>query len=109
MFKVKISYDNITIGPKSVDVDELVAATWAQHLTEMGYFRTSNAYCIITRLDRPDWIHVLATKMRCAPADFYNTDGSGVSDRAKGHYLRIYSKDQHTIHPKILRKMLPCP
>lgn len=101
MSGIKISLDDITLGPK--EPDELQAVTWAFELNNQGYRRTSNAYCAIGKIDRDDWHIVLATKMRCAPADFYMTDGSGLSEHWKNHYIRTHTTDKHTVAPAILR------
>ena len=103
-YKCKIKLDDITIGPNT-EPDELVATTWAYDLTEKGYRRTSNAYCTVARVDRADWLEVLAKERRCSVADFYNVDGSGVGDQHRDYYVRVHSKDKHTVHPFIVRKM----
>ena len=54
--KIKISLNQITYGPKTRDVDELVAFTCAGELMEKGYRRVSNAYCTVARIDREDWL-----------------------------------------------------
>lgn len=104
MFKVKITLDQITYGPKfGTHLDELVSRVYAQELLSKGYRRTSNAYCMVSRIDRDDWIEILAKQLRCAPADFYKLDGTGIDDRWRDHYVRCYSKDKHTVHPNILK------
>lgn len=78
-------------GPRTTDktVAELIA---------MGYRRTSNAYGLVTRIDRDDWLEVLAVAMRRAPADFILRDGTGrVSPRWEDYYRRTLSKDTHTV------------
>lgn len=101
--KVKITRDKITIGPQ--EPDEFDIMFWTHHLKKEGYIRTSNAYCMIGRPDREDWIDVMATKMNCCNADFYMKDGSGPSPQWKEHYVRTYSQDKHTVAPEIIRKM----
>jgi len=103
--KIKISPDDITYGPKDFDMDEVSSFTYSGDLMLKGYRRTSNAYCMISRIDREDWLDVLATKMRTCVADFYNKDGSGVSDRWRDHYIRVYSKDTLTVSPAIYNKI----
>lgn len=103
--KVKIQFSEITYGPKSQDVDELLAFTFVGELIEKGYRRVSNAYCRIARIDRDDWLDFMATKIGCAVADFYAKDGSGVSDQWKDHYIRMYSKDVLVVHPEILYRI----
>lgn len=99
-FKVKITKDDITFGPKDV-IHPLVALTVASELNQQGYRRCSNAYCMIARIDRDDWLDVLAKERRCSRADFYNVDGSGISNQHRDHYIRVHSKDEHTVHPAV--------
>jgi hypothetical protein len=103
MFKCKITFDQITYGPKTDSLESSVAMAYAQELKEKGYRKTSNAYCIVSRIDREDWLEVLAKQMRCSVAHFYNADGSGISDHWRDHYVRCFSKDKHTVHPDILK------
>jgi len=102
-FKCKISFDDITYGPVTDEVDKLVAITFAKELTDQGYRRTSNAFCTVRRIDREDWVTVLAKERHCSIADFYDVDGSGISDRHRDHYCRCFSKDEHVVHPSIVR------
>ncbi len=104
MFKCKISRSDITIGPTEPE-DEEQAKKVANYLMAQGYRKTSNAYCLISRVDREDWLDVLAKERRCSRADFYNVDGSGVGDQHRGHYIRVFSKDNHTVAPEVLRFM----
>ena len=103
--KMKISLNDITYGPKTQLVDELTSFTYSGELLEKGYRRVSNAFCRIARIDREDWLDFMATKINCAVADFYNKDGSGVSDSWKDHYVRRYSKDVLVVHPEILYRI----
>lgn len=102
-WKIKIREDQLTIGPWAPD--ELEMFVWPRQLNDQGYRRVSNAFCKIARIDRTDWLDVLAKHMNCSRADFYNVDGSGVSDRWKDQYVRCYSKDCHTVSPAIFRKI----
>ena len=104
MFKVKIQVPgDITIGP--INPTDAEAAQAAIELMREGYHRTSNAYCTISRIDRDDWLNVLAKERRCSVADFYSVDGSGVSDSWKDYYIRPHSKEKQTVHPKVLRSI----
>ena len=103
LFKVKITEKDVTYGP--TDPDELTAETFAIDLAKKGYQGISNAYCIVGRIDRNDWIEVLAKARNCSPSRFYKLDGSGVDPREKEYYIRSYTKDKLTIHPKIYQRM----
>ena len=103
--KVKITLNQITYGPRTTNVDELLAFTIAGELLEKGYRRVSNAYCRVARIDRDDWLDYMATQMKCCVADFYNKDGSGVPDHWRDHYVRCYSTDELVVHPEILYRI----
>lgn len=108
-FKVKIKEADITFGPKTEEeINALGAMTvelYAKELIEKGYRKTSNAYCRVARIDREDWVKVLAKERFCSVADFYNVDGSGIGDQHRDYYIRTHSKDELTVHPLILRKI----
>lgn len=105
MFKVKISPENITYGPKTFDVDPVVAMTIAGQLLFNGYRKTSNAYCQVSRIDCDDWLDVLAKEMNCARADFMCVNGGGVEDHWRDYYIRVYSRDNLTVSPAVLKFM----
>ncbi len=85
--------------------DEFEAFVVAGNLHNQGYRRTSNKYKIVSRIDRDDWLDVLAKSMNCTRADFYKLDGSGVADNWKDHYIRCYSKDKLTVSELVYRQM----
>jgi hypothetical protein len=94
--KVKITLEDITYGP--LDPDDVAAFATAGELMLKGYRKTSNAYCMIARIDRSDWLEVMARKRNCSVADFY-------SDRHRDHYIRSFSEDSYTVHPKVMAFM----
>ena len=98
-----MSLDNITIGTNNPSEDEV--NNLVDFLIKAGYRKTSNAYCIVNRIDRDDWLEVLAECMKCSVANFYKRDGSGVPDGWRDHYIRCYSKDQHIVHPLVIKKI----
>jgi hypothetical protein len=104
-FRCKISLDEITYGPKTEEVDDVTVFTISGGLIAQGYRKVSNAFCRVAKIDRDDWVQVLATQLNCAPADFYKMDGSGISDRWRDHYVRMHSKKVLTVHPDIVRKI----
>ena len=85
--------------------DELTAFLKAGDLTQKGYRKISNKYKIVSRIDRDDWMDVLAKKLNCCRADFYMLDGSGIADNWKDHYIRVYSEDKLTVSPEIYKLM----
>lgn len=66
----------------------------AEQLIARGYRRTSNKYRIVSRIDRPDWIAVLAEEMRRAPADFYVPGEPDPAGNWCDYYRRVLSKDK---------------
>lgn len=104
MMNHKIKPEDVTVG--TYDMGEFEARMLAQDLIDKGYRRTSNAYCHVNRIDRDDWLDVLAKERRCSRADFYNQDGSGIGDQHRDYYVRVHSKDQHTV-PPIMIRMIP--
>jgi hypothetical protein len=105
---VKIKASDITYGPQTLEkLDELYIITAAHDLYLKGYRRMSNAYCCVGRIDRDDWLDVLAKSMNTCRADYYNLDGSGISDSWRDHYIRCHSKDTLTVNPYIHRKVQP--
>lgn len=101
----KISLDQITFGPKHQVLDELEIFTVAGQLVREGYIGVSNAYCIIKRVDRDDWLQRLAKNMHLCVADFHNINTGVLEERWREHYIRVYSKDEHTVHPQIYDAM----
>lgn len=99
LFKNKITEKDITYGP--TNPDELLTEVHAYDLVKKGYRGISNAYCTVGRIDREDWLTVLARARHCSIADFYNVDGSGIGDHHREHYIRVFTKDTLTVHPKI--------
>lgn len=100
-FSCKITENDVTYGPWNPE--KLVAIVFAKTLADQGYRRISNAYCRVARIDREDWLDVLAEQRRCSRADFYNVDGSGIGNQHRDHYIRCFSKDVLTVAPEILR------
>ena len=77
----------------------------AGELNRMGYRRISNKYKLVARIDRDDWMDVLAKQLNCCRADFYKLDGSGISNTWKDHYIRVYSEDKMTVSQEVYSKM----
>jgi hypothetical protein len=104
-FNCKIREEDITYGPVDFDPDPILVFAVSGDLYSKGYRRVSNAYCRVARIDREDWLTVLAEQRRCSIAHFYNVDGSGISDQHRDHYVRCHSKDVLTVSPAISRKI----
>lgn len=78
----------------------------AMKLAAQGYAITSRAFCMATRIERPDWRENMA--IRHAPWSL--SEGlkwvSLLGGRAGDHYRRVYSKDKVTVHEDV-RKYMP--
>jgi len=77
----------------------------AEELVARGYRRTSNAYGLISRIDRPDWVEYMAEKMGRAPADFYNRATGKVDGMWCDHYRAVYSMDTHIVDLKRIHRI----
>lgn len=76
----------------------------ADELIALGYRRTSNKYRIVSRIDRPDWVTVLAVHCRRAPADFYQIGASDPEGNWCDYYRRVLSKDKiEGVDPEVFR------
>lgn len=65
----------------------------AQRLIGMGYRRTSNKYLMVSRIDRPDWVTVLAQHLKRSPAELYEIGAPSPAARWCGFYRSVLSKD----------------
>jgi hypothetical protein len=70
-----------------------------EQLVAMGYRRTSRKYGMVSRIDRPDWVQVLARHLRRAPADFYVPGENEVQGNWCDYYRCVLSKDTLEIGP----------
>ena len=73
-----------------------------QELISQGYRRTSRAFGIVSRIDRKDWVEVLARRFMCNVADMDLTTGSD-----QDFYRRVCSKDKLQLDPKLALKIPP--
>ena len=87
--------------------DEPTGATalTPEQLTAMGYRRTSNKYGMVSRVDRSDWVHVLAKELRRAPADFYVPGEAEPAANWCDYYRRVYSRDKLELDPIVARQI----
>ena len=69
----------------------------AEELIRRGYRRISNAYGNISRIDRPDWITLLALHLRRAPSDFYKPGDFVPQGNWCDYYRSTLSKDVNTV------------
>lgn len=76
-----------------------------EQLVAMGYRRVSNAYCHVARIDRPDWLNVLANTLHRLPAEFYAPGEPYPRGMWCDHYRRGYSKDVLTVSREMIGKI----
>ena len=76
----------------------------ADFLMSQGYLKTSNRHCMLSRIDRSDWMEKMAKSH--APWNIEEgrawVEGLGVGSAAD-HYRRCYSNDNITVTPEVLK------
>lgn len=81
--------------------------TEAKKLIAQGYRRTSNRYRMVSRIDHPDWITILAKHLHRSPAELYVPGEDHVSATWCDHYRRVLSKDTLEGLPEEVFKLIP--
>lgn len=79
-----------------------------EEATALGYRRISNSYRMVARIDRPDWLEVMARALLRVPADFVERSGPYTGQPTGGwcdHYRRCLSKDRVTLSPEEFKKV----
>jgi hypothetical protein len=71
-----------------------------EELIAKGYRRISNAYCLVARIDRPDWLKILAMHLHRSVAEFYIEGTEEISNRWPNYYRRVLSEDVLTLGTK---------
>jgi hypothetical protein len=89
----------------AASVEQLNAWLEAATLTKQGYRKISSKYKLVARIDKDDWLDILARQLNCCRADFYKLDGSGIANNWKDHYIRVHSKDRITVTPEVYKHM----
>lgn len=74
-------------------------------LIAQGYRRTSNKYGMVSRIDRADWVQVLARELQRAPADFYVPGEPEPSGMWCDYYRRCLSRDTLTLPQEVARQV----
>ena len=74
----------------------------ASRLITKGYRKTSNKYCLASRIDRADWIEVLANQMNRAVADYFDPQGN-LSAQWADYYRRCLSEDTIRVDQEVLK------
>lgn len=76
---------------------------FVEGLAQRGYRRTSNKYGIVTRIDRADWVEVLAQHLGRSPAELYRPGGAEPEAHWKDYYRRTLSEDSMEIGSQAAR------
>ena len=76
----------------------------AKDLAAKGYRCVSRKYNTLARVDRSDWLSVLAKQMNLAVADYYNPSGK-LSSHWCDHYRRCVSKDKVVVSPEVCKQI----
>lgn len=82
---------------------DLAVKIAAEELIALGYRRTSNKHKMISRIDRPDWLIVLAKNLRRSPAEFYVPGEREPAATWCDHYRRVHSKDTLEVEEAVFR------
>ncbi len=86
---------------------EALAGEQMRELAARGYRRISNKHGMLARIDRPDWVDVLAVKLRRAPADFYVPGEALPAANWADFYRRMCSGDVVFVEPAGLARLVP--
>lgn len=86
---------------------EVMAVQHMAQLTARGYRRVSNAHGMLARVDREDWIVVLAKHMGRSPAEFYVPGAKEPEACWADFYRRVLSRDQVHVEPAGLARFVP--
>lgn len=60
---------------------------------------------MIARIDRPDWVKVMAKELLRTPAEFYVPGQKNVSANWCDHYRRCLSKDVRTVSVALAKQI----
>lgn len=80
-----------------------LATEIATNFINMGYRVISRRHRIIARIDRPDWIYIMAKDLLRAPADFYVPGETAPDSNWCDHYRRCYSKHKAKVSEDVLQ------
>lgn len=83
------------------------AAKEARELIALGYCRTSNKYRMLARIDRADWVEVMAKEYRRAPADFCIPGETEPTGNWCDQYRRCFSNDKIEVSEEVFKLMPP--
>lgn len=79
--------------------DQRLVGMTDQQLIAMGYRRTSSKYGMVSRIDRPDWMQVLAAHLNRSTGSFMLPNGD-VDPMWCDFYRRVLSKDNLKLGPE---------
>lgn len=77
-----------------------------EELIARGYRRISNKHGMLARIDRSDWIEVLAKHLKRSPAELYAPGEPNPEPCWYDYYRRVLSRDKVTV-PKWAAKNIP--
>ena len=83
-------------------VDRLLAVPEAHDLEAQGYRRISNRHCLLSRLDRPDWVDHLPLQLQRSTAemeDFYRRNISKDKITVRTNVSRLVASSSGTVEP----------
>lgn len=77
----------------------------ANYLISVGYRAISNKHKMVSRVDRPDFVQILAQRLLRAPADFYVPGQDRVTANWVDHYRRGISSDKRSVPDEVFKLM----
>lgn len=76
-----------------------------EEATRLGYRRVSNSHCIVSRVDRVDWLSRLAKSLNRPYEEMLSRSGKNPVEWAADHYRRCFSKDTLVLSPTEYKKV----
>jgi hypothetical protein len=89
-----------------MDYREYNGLNW-EDLVKAGYRRVSNKHRLIARIDREDWLTLMAQALKKAPADFYVPGAEKPAGNWCDWYRRCMSRDVLKIDASIIKQVPP--
>lgn len=86
---------------------EVMAANQMAVLKARGYRRVSNKHGMLARVDRPDWVEVLARHLKRSPAELYVPGEPEPAAHWADYYRRVLSGDRVDVEPPALARLVP--
>jgi hypothetical protein len=104
------AYEAACAAKNPKEINHTLLRMSPEWLKAAGYRRASNKYRMVSRIDKPDWLELLARSLHRSVADFYFKSGPNIGKLDPmwaDHYRRVYSSDKLEGVPEEVFKQLP--